>query len=300
MWVVAVSGGVDSVALLHMLHELSQKHPRLYRFVVAHVDHGIRPDSAKDRRHVQQLARQYGMPFVYHEAKLDHTASEATARVARYEFLDNVRTNTKAKGVITAHHQDDALETAIHNILRGTGRRGLTSLASTSDRHRPLMGASKQQLIDYARNHQLQWREDSTNQDVRYTRNYIRHRLLSRFTAAQRAQLAILLADMRTLNQQIDHELTHILHTQPAANQLDRKQFTGLPHAVAREVMHAWLRARGVTELDKSTIERAVVAAKTGKSGQRFPLDKHHMLHIGKTVAELTPTKPSQPTHKPV
>jgi tRNA(Ile)-lysidine synthase len=300
VWVVAVSGGVDSVALLHMLSALQQQSPKKYRFVVAHVDHGIRPDSAEDRKHVAKLSRQYGMPFVYHQVKLGPNASEAEARDARYRFLDTVRKTVKARGIITAHHQDDALETAIHHLLRGTGRRGLTALSSTDNRHRPLLGVAKQQLIDHARAHQLQWREDSTNQDVKYTRNYIRHRLLGRFSSAQRAQLSILLDELRTLNDVIDRELTNYIHTQPGQYKLDRKQFIQLPHSVAREVIHSWLRMRGVASLDRPTVERAVTAVKTGRTGQQYPLDKYHALRIDKTVAQLTPINHSQPAKKPV
>jgi tRNA(Ile)-lysidine synthase len=300
VWIVAVSGGVDSVALLHMLSVLKQQSPKQYKFVVAHVDHGIRPDSAQDRVHVQQLARQYDMPFVYHQANLGPDVSESTARDARYQFLDTVRKTTKARGIITAHHQDDVLETAVHNLLRGTGRRGLTALTSHDHRHRPLIDVTKRQLVDHAHSHRLTWREDSTNQDIRYTRNYIRHRLLSRFTDAERAQLTILLNELRTLNADIDQDLAHVLHLQPAADQLGRKQFILLPHGVARELMHTWLRTRGVVSLDRPTIERAVIAVKAGRAGQRYSLDKHHALSIDKTVAQLTPIKHSNPRKKPV
>src|SRR5690606_12804580 len=110
----------------------------------------------------------------------------------------------------------------------------------------------------------------------KYLRNYIRHRLLSRFSDAERAQLAIILEEVRKLNDQIDQEITHMLHLQPAKDKLDRKQFIALPHAVARELMHTWLRARGINALDRATIERAVIAVKAGRIGQRSSLDKHH------------------------
>ena len=133
------------------------------RLTVAHYDHGIRSDSAEDRRLVQALAREYGLPFVYHSGRLGTGASEAVARQARYGFLHAVRRASAAQAVITAHHQDDVLETAILNLLRGTGRRGLGSLKSTDVVKRPLMAVSKNELLRYAEREGLRWREDSTN-----------------------------------------------------------------------------------------------------------------------------------------
>src|SRR5437764_343012 len=124
-YVVAVSGGVDSVALLDMLARSDD-----LKLVVAHFDHGIRKDSAKDRKFVEDLAKNYDLPFVYEEGHLGSGTSEAVARGARYDFLHRVKKSHGAQAIITAHHQDDVLETAIINLLRGTGRKGLTSLTS--------------------------------------------------------------------------------------------------------------------------------------------------------------------------
>ena len=146
-YVVAVSGGVDSVALLHLLLEANDERRTMndedspssvlrppFRFVVAHFDHGIRKDSAEDRKLVQAMAQKIrGLPFVYDEGRLGPRASEATARLARYTFLRRVLQASGARAIVTAHHQDDLLETAIINLLRGTGRKGLTALGSRSD-----------------------------------------------------------------------------------------------------------------------------------------------------------------------
>jgi tRNA(Ile)-lysidine synthase len=120
-YVIAVSGGVDSVALLHAL----TKRPAL-DMIVAHFDHGIRPESAQDAAFVRTLAESYGLPFVTDRVELGPDASEASARQARYSFLRTLQRQYDATSIITAHHQDDLLETAIINLLRGTGRRGLT------------------------------------------------------------------------------------------------------------------------------------------------------------------------------
>src|SRR5665213_799396 len=127
-YVVAVSGGVDSISLLHIL----QAQPGV-RLIVAHFDHGIREDSVEDRRLVQNVAREYRLPFVYDAGNLGVDTSEAAARQARYRFLRRVQQASGARAIVTAHHQDDLLETAILNLLRGTGRKGLTALSNRSD-----------------------------------------------------------------------------------------------------------------------------------------------------------------------
>src|SRR5688572_27728765 len=124
-YIVAVSGGVDSMVLLHLLSQHSQS-----ELIVAHFDHGIRPDSAEDRKLVEKTAKKYGLEFVYREGELGPGASEAEAREARYGFLQIIKVKHNAKAIVTAHHQDDMLETAIINMLRGTGRKGLSSLVS--------------------------------------------------------------------------------------------------------------------------------------------------------------------------
>jgi tRNA(Ile)-lysidine synthetase-like protein len=266
-YVIAVSGGVDSIALLHFL----QNQPRL-QLVVAHFDHGIRADSVQDRKFVQELAKRYGLPFVYDTAALGPTASEATARTARYAFLHRTVQASKAKGIITAHHQDDVIETAVLNILRGTGRKGLSALASTDAVVRPLLGVSKRELLAYATSHELLWREDSTNQDDSYLRNYVRHRLLPRFSDAERTKLLHIIDQNRTINTELDNLLESHLRLQSSDGALRRRNFCGLPHAVAKEVLASWLRANDMRSFDASMIERLVVAAKTGTAGQLYPV----------------------------
>ncbi|MDB5170010.1 MAG: hypothetical protein JWN82_406 [Candidatus Saccharibacteria bacterium] len=272
-YVVAVSGGVDSVALLHLLQQISG-----LQLVVAHFDHGIRPESADDAAFVQELTTTYNLDFMTERAELGAGASEATARKARYKFLHGVRNQTGAQAVITAHHQDDVLETAILNILRGTGRRGLTSLQSTVEIQRPLLHVPKKDILAYAAKQKLSWREDTTNHDERYTRNYIRHRLLVRFDADARQQLLMTLARAQTVNDELDPLLTELLSAHLAQGSLDRQWFTSLPHAAAREVMATWLRQAGPADFDRQTIERLTIQAKVKPAGKR--LDVLHGQHL--------------------
>ena len=261
---MAVSGGVDSVSLLHRLRgQLG------LQLTVAHFDHGIRQDSNEDRRLVQRLAQAYDLPFVYDLGQLGAGASEATARAARYKFLRQVQQASRARAIVTAHHQDDILETAIINLLRGTGRKGLTALDSRPDLVRPILQAPKQDVIAYAKSHGLEWREDSTNQDLAYLRNYVRQRILPRFDAAGRDQLLAIINQARHTNHELDTLLVNHMHGQSVSGQLDRPFFNQLPHKVAREVMAAWLRVHGVTNFDSKALERLVVAAKTAPAGQQ-------------------------------
>lgn len=272
---VAVSGGVDSMVLLHLLTTNYQLPTTT--LLVAHYDHGIREDSALDRKLVQAAAAGYGLQFVYDEGRLGPGASEAAARAARYDFLHKVRQACQATAIVTAHHQDDLLETAIINLIRGTGRRGLSSLRSTDIIKRPLLKVPKAELLAYAEQNNLKWREDPTNQDTRYLRNYVRQLILPKFRPEQRQQLLGIIENITKLNDQIDARLVNHLHQHPAANRLDRKLFVPLSHIEAREVMAAWLRRNGC-RFDKKTIERLVVAAKTYRPGQRADVDLEYQM----------------------
>ena len=281
-YVVAVSGGVDSVVLLDMLRQL----PDL-KLIVAHFDHGIREDSTEDRRFVQQLARKHNVPFTFAEGKLGPGASEEQARRARYEFLQHVRNAAGARAIVMAHHQDDAIETAIINLLRGTGRKGLSSLREREGLARPLLHVTKRQLRAYALARKLEWREDSTNQDMAYLRNYVRHKLLPRFTIAQRKTLIELVTTMAETNRQLDSQIVNFLHTQPTKGILNRQAFIHLPHKVALEVLASWLRHQGIRNFDRKSLERLVVAAKTAKPGTTADVLQGYQLKIGRDTLAL-------------
>lgn len=281
-YIVAVSGGVDSMVLLDLL----AANPKL-ELVVAHFDHGIRSDSAEDRKLVERLAKKYKVPFVHREGQLGPDASEAEAREARYGFLHVMRVKYGAKGIITAHHQDDMLETAIINMLRGTGRKGLSSLVSTDELVRPLLDWSKKDIRDYAEEHQLQWREDSTNEDERYLRNYIRHNILSRFTEPDRQELLQKVETAGKVNKEIDALLDDDLQKQPAQDELNRTWYLQLPYTVASEMMAMWLRRNGIAHFDRTLIEHLVVAAKTARPGKLADVDADHQLEFSKEKIKL-------------
>lgn len=203
--IVAVSGGIDSVVLLDMLSTKS------HECIVAHVDHGMREESADDAAFVARLAESYGCQYESTKLELGPGASEDVARTARYEWLEEVRKRHGADAIVTAHHQDDVIETIIINLIRGTGWRGVCSLRSTPTRLRPLLETSRQQIVGYAIEHELQWRDDTSNDDVRYLRNYIRHGIASRLSAEQRSRLIGLYNDQVRLAAEIDQEVENLL-----------------------------------------------------------------------------------------
>lgn len=285
-YVAAVSGGVDSVSLLRLL----QDQPGV-ELVVAHFDHGIRPDSELDRHFVQALAEGYGVPFVFDEGRLGAGASEAAARQARYEFLHKVRQASGAGSVLTAHHRDDALETAIINLLRGSGRKGLSALGNQPGVERPLLHVSKADLREYAKREGLEWREDSTNRDEAYLRNYVRHQLLAQFDEDDRQKLTELIVGAGETNSEIDTLLVKYLRSQPTAGTLDRQWFNNLPHDMSREVMAAWLRAADLRDFDSKTLERLVVAAKTARPGSRFDVLNGRSMRVERDHLALAPAE---------
>jgi tRNA(Ile)-lysidine synthase len=281
-YIVAVSGGVDSVALLDML----SRQPGL-ELIVAHFDHGIRNDSAKDRLFVRNLAAKYGYPFEFEEGKLGSTSSEARARNARYDFLRSVQKKYKAEAIITAHQQDDVIETAIINMSRGTGRRGLSSLNSTENIKRPLLNVTKQRLIEYAKSNNLSWREDSTNQDIKYKRNYIRYQIVPALSPADKKRLLSLIGRGAQLNDSIDKEIDSLISNDLSYNYLDRVWFSSLPHKVAKEVLIYWLRQQGVTSLDRRQVELLSVNLKTHNQSKRFSVNDKTFIKLSKSHLAL-------------
>jgi len=180
--VVAVSGGLDSMVLLHLLRFALPGGPRWV--LVAHFDHGMRPDSAADVHWLRGLCRVWGLTLVSERAAEPPT-SEAGARRMRYEFLEGVREGMGARAVLTAHHADDQAETVLHRLLRGTGPDGLAGIAEEREPLvvRPLLSFRREELVAYAGTVGLGWRVDPTNAEVDFTRNWIRHDLLPAVTA---------------------------------------------------------------------------------------------------------------------
>lgn len=275
-YVVAVSGGVDSVALLHMLAQLEG-----VNLTVAHFDHGIRDDSILDRQLVQQMAKKLGLPFVYAYGNLGAGASEAVAREARYDFLRQAQQASGSQAIITAHHQDDLIETAIINMLRGTGRKGVTSLQDRYHLRRPMLHISKADIRQYATEQGLKWREDSTNGDLTILRNYIRAKVVPKLGDKGRQDFLNHVGHMSVVNRAVDHDIMLFLHQQPSRQTLDRHTFTQLPHDLSLEIMAEWLRSHGLANFNSKQLEQLVTRSKTLEPGKRVDIDASHHLMLG-------------------
>lgn len=261
--IVAVSGGVDSVVLLDIL---AAKHVPM---IVAHVDHGVRSDSHRDERFVRDVAAHYGVPFVSTSLRLGASASEEVARTARYAWFDTLRHEYDSPAVVTAHHQDDVLETMVINMVRGTGWRGLCSLRDTTERRRPLLAMSKAEIVEYAHRHGLSWREDSTNETLHYLRNRIRHQVLPRLSAVQRRQFIELNQAQCELRLDIDHEAHALYQLYSEGAALIRYPLIMCDETVAYEVLRVWLGE----SLEKSRLRDLLVFAKTAQKGAKWSLD---------------------------
>lgn len=257
-YVVAVSGGVDSVVLLDVL----VRQPAL-QLVVVTIDHGWRgEDSAADTRFVETLSKKYECETVVTTLTLANK-SEATARAARWNVLHAAKKEHGAKAIITAHHQDDVLETMIINLKRGTGRTGLSSLKETGDIRRPLINCSKREIYNYALSHNLEWVEDPSNQDMRYTRNLVRHSLIPQLSDSKKNTLLKINQTMLKLNPVIDGELRKWADSMLGPNGtfvVEREWFRTLSESVQFELVR-WiaLSLKSETELTSAAYTRAVV-----------------------------------------
>lgn len=254
-YLVAVSGGVDSVVLLDLMVKTG------HTVIVAHVDHGIREDSAADARFVNELAIRYGASFVLHEAHLGAAASEEQARDVRYRFLFE-QADVHNAVIVTAQHLDDLIETVALNLERGTGWRGLSVMAR-SGIWRPLLETHKRTLYEYAMKHHLEWVEDSTNRTDVYQRNRLRRRLGLHNAYSLGEDVHSMWLHQLVLRRRIDTEVTHLLESQHGS----RYFMSQLEEGVAVELLGSAIEASGGLRPTRPQLIRALLAVKTAKPG---------------------------------
>jgi tRNA(Ile)-lysidine synthase len=285
--VVGLSGGADSVALLDALAALAPA--KGWRLVAAHLDHGLRPDSAADVGFCRRLCRRLGVPLqagradVRARAQRERGGMEEAARRERYAFLRRVREREGAAVIAVAHTRDDQAETFLLRLLRGSGRAGLACMRPRAgDLFRPLLGVSRADVLAHLRERGLEWREDPTNSDPAILRNRVRMELLpyleQRFNPAVRTALArsaAVLADETEVLQRLAAGLRARAHREaPSGVSLSREALRQAPRAVTRlalrQALHAAGGLRGVTA---GHVERLVdLVASPSPSGRRLPL----------------------------
>lgn len=270
------------MALLHALKDVAG-----VELIVAHFDHGIRTDSGVDRQLVQDEAERRDLKFELKEGHLESDSSEAVARKARYDFLELVRLKYEASAIITAHHQDDVLETAVLNLSRGTGWRGLISLSDNEHFKRPLLDTSKAVILEYAYKNNLVWREDSTNTNEQYLRNYIRHTIMPQFGGPDRNNLVKILNGLRVTGSELNNLLSRTLKDISHDNELNRSALSGLPIEIIQEILIAWWRQNGFYGYESKTLKRAIKNIQINKSGLIVPLKGSLEMLVGRTKLAL-------------
>lgn len=257
---VAVSGGLDSVVLLDVLHRLASEYQTALH--VAHLDHGLRGStSADDARFVERLAEERRLPI--HASRLKPGAlgahsglgREGAARAARYAFYESVASEIGEARIALGHTATDQAETILHRLARGTGAAGLRGIPAVRAPYiRPLIRATQDEILAYAKDRALIWREDSTNVDATFARNRLRHRVLPELEAINpRAVEAIgrasaLVGELDEVGRFLVSTLWDDLLFEEGADRLtlQRDALTSCPAAVQRLVLReAVRRVRG-------------------------------------------------------
>ncbi|MBN1974791.1 MAG: tRNA lysidine(34) synthetase TilS [Sedimentisphaerales bacterium] len=187
---LAVSGGADSIALLYVLHALKSHGLFTGELYCAHINHQLRDDAGRDEEFVISQAEKLQIPVTTKHldvpgfARVNKLSIETAARQLRIESLIEIAKANKCSMIATGHQKNDNAETVIHRLLRGTGMRGLAGIWPVRKFDgkiffvRPLLCATRDEIIKYLRLKNLMWREDYTNAEYLYTRNRIRHKLL--------------------------------------------------------------------------------------------------------------------------
>lgn len=292
---VAVSGGPDSVALLHVLHELRDELGLALE--VAHLQHGIRGDEAEeDARFVADLAKKLAVPFHLRQINLPKIKLkagkgnlEALARAERYRFFADIAVERSIHKVATAHTQDDQAETVLMWFLRGSGLTGLGGMAplqqfaigACRDRLtviRPFLGVSKTQILQYLAHEKLTYRVDRSNEDSSLLRNWLRLDLLpkiqGRFDPRVPARLAQQAEIFRDENALL-HDLARKSHAAMLeAGAISRPALIAQPKALQRRILRLWIdQARGnLRGLELVHIEDALRLIEHGPSQGRLSI----------------------------
>ena len=176
--IISVSGGLDSMALLLLMESLNK-----FEFIVVHVNHHLRKDSAQDELLVRQICD--SLEVIFYSISLNPNeiekgeSVEQWARTKRYEFLNQIMKQTNSNWIMTAHHGNDQVETVLMNLSRQSGIPGLCGIGKRNGHIlRPFLGFTKRDLSLFVERTQIPYREDSTNSNLSIPRNFIRHAII--------------------------------------------------------------------------------------------------------------------------
>ena len=262
----AVSGGPDSIAMLHLLYDLREELKLTIQ--VAHLQHGIRGEEAiEDARFVARLAERLGLICHFKEIDLPQlkvaskTSLEEIGRMERYRFFAETAQRHGLDAVVTAHSADDQAETIVMRLFRGAGRTGLRGIVPVSRLPvgvdcrcagvmliRPLLGAHRREVMEFLEQRELTYRNDSSNKDLFFLRNWIRLKLMPQVSEKFGDSLAArLCAQAEVLREEEDYLAD--LARQHLANvsdgrKLNRKLFLNVNKALQRRVIRLWIEQR--------------------------------------------------------
>jgi tRNA(Ile)-lysidine synthase len=301
--IAAVSGGPDSLALLHLLAQRGL-HPA-ENIIVAHLDHQLRPSSAEEAEQVCRIAAEWGVTCRVKQIDVKRLAQqgglslEEAGRQARYHFFAEAAAQFEARYIFTGHHADDQVETVLMHLLRGSGSAGLrgilpvSSLAGHPGRWvvRPLLNSGREEIEAYCNRHQLQPIMDESNSDTTFFRNRLRHDLLPiledynpKIRPRLQAMAAVTAADFEWLQEQTA-EAWHKIHreTGPGWLRFDLEGWQQLPLALRRSTLRmavAELRPN-LRDVGFQAIEQARRVAEQGTVGTEATLPEQMILSVG-------------------
>jgi tRNA(Ile)-lysidine synthase len=285
--IVACSGGADSVCLAHAAAHVARE--QRWSLVIAHIQHGVRPDDAADAAHVAALADAFGVPFEARRLAFGMDGPpinniEATLRAARYAALAEIAAVHDAQAILTGHTLDDQAETVLLNLLRGAARDGLAGIAERGEIAianpsrpigllRPLLTIRRDETHAYCAMHALTFVHDATNDDDRFTRNWLRHQvfpvLTERFPAATQtvARVATIMHDDAAyLAAQTDEAYRRCLRPSLIGTvAFDARTVHETPVAIQRRILRRILGQFGVPERF-DLVEAFVAVAHSGSS----------------------------------
>ncbi|HLB34287.1 MAG: tRNA lysidine(34) synthetase TilS [Verrucomicrobia bacterium RIFCSPHIGHO2_12_FULL_41_10] len=266
-FLVGVSGGADSVALLHLLLENNYR-----QLVICHYNHQLRgSESDDDACFVEKLAASLDLPYEIGSSDVkkkasDHRLSlEAAAREARYEFFAKVAQKRQVKKLFLAHHSDDQVETCLFNFLRGSGSAGLAGMLPVSyhtiglvelEIIRPLLSCSRKELRSYLKERNIIFRHDSSNDSLIPTRNRLRHAVLPLLDDFFGPTYRNAITRTATILGAEDAYLESLAAPFAQEEKLFTRTLQEMPLALRRRVLHAWLKHHGFCDVSFAEVER--------------------------------------------
>ncbi len=287
--IVGLSGGADSVVLLHILHSLH------YNCIAAHCNFHLRgEESDRDEQFSGNYAASLGIPF--HKVDFDTTSYaqdkkisiEMAARELRYEWFESLRKKEKANVIAVAHHKDDSIETLLLNLIRGTGLKGLTGIKPINGKIiRPLLCLSKNEVIEYSEKNNLNYITDSTNQEDSFTRNKIRLQVIPLLQTINQS-----LSDSlsQTIENLVEAEKIYNHSINEAASECFNKKKLTIDIPILKSypspeaILHELLKDYGFGRDIVINISKSIYS----QSGKEFFSDKHRIIKDRNTFI-LTP-----------